>query len=181
MRPAPADDIGRAIEVLNTWDTQDPDPEQIRDLDVFRRFLRWLGRPEAAEQVKARDLARFRATRSRLRNAIDAGSEEAAVDALNAVLDESPSRARLVREGGGWRFRFDGPDDRDPLGFLAPLCAVALLSAIRDLGWERLGTCAGSPCTCVFVDRTRNRRRRFCSDRCNDRVAQAARRRRAAS
>ena len=38
----------------------------------------------------------------------------------------------------------------------------------------RFGRCAGTPCRCAFVDRSRNRTRRYCcSTLCADRVAQA--------
>jgi predicted RNA-binding Zn ribbon-like protein len=181
MRPAPDNDIDRAVEVVNTWDTLRPDPEQIEDLEVLRRFLRWIGRPDEAARLQEGDLDRFRELRSRLRSALAAGTEAAAVAGLNAILAGAPARASLQQIGSGWGFRFDGADASDALSFLAPLCSIALLSAIRDLGWGRLGVCAGTPCTCLFVDRTRNRARRYCSDQCNDRVAQAARRRRAAS
>jgi predicted RNA-binding Zn ribbon-like protein len=55
---------------------------------------------------------------------------------------------------------------------------MSLLEAIRDDGWDRFGICAGAPCCCVFVDRSKNRSRRFCSDLCADRVAQALHRER---
>jgi predicted RNA-binding Zn ribbon-like protein len=181
MRHAPVDDIGRAIEVVNTWDTLHPQPEQIPDLETLRRFLRWIGRPDAAARLGDGDLERFRVIRARVRDALSSGSEEAAVARLNAILLDAPARASLERDGSRWRFRFDGGDDDDPLSFLAPLCAIAFLSVIRDTGWDRIGVCAGTPCTCVFVDTTRNHARRYCSDQCNDRIAQAARRRRAAS
>ena len=56
---------------------------------------------------------------------------------------------------------------------LAATTAMSLLEAIRDDGWERFGICAGAPCCCVFVDRSKNRTRRFCCSLCADRVAQS--------
>jgi len=52
--------------------------------------------------------------------------------------------------------------------------SASLLEAIRDDGWERFGICDAAPCCCVYVDRSKNRRRRYCSQLCTDRAAQAA-------
>jgi predicted RNA-binding Zn ribbon-like protein len=56
---------------------------------------------------------------------------------------------------------------------------LAALSAhlIRH-GTVRIGVCQAEPCTCVYVDRSRARTRRYCCDQCNDRAAASAYRRR---
>ena len=185
MRPAPTDDIGRAVELVNTWDTLQPDPEQVPDVDWLRRFLRWIGLPYLADRVGERDLAEFRAVRSELRVAFDARTAASAIDALNAILASRPVviRADVADPEGpgvGRRFRYEAAS-HGAIDTLVATCAVAVIETVESLGLARIGQCAGSPCTCVFVDRTRNRRRRFCSDQCNDRVAQVAHRRRAAA
>ena len=48
----------------------------------------------------------------------------------------------------------------------------------EDSGLTRFGRCLANPCRCVFVDRSRNRSRRYCCDLCADRANQAAARRR---
>jgi predicted RNA-binding Zn ribbon-like protein len=59
---------------------------------------------------------------------------------------------------------------------------IRLLEALRDLGWSRVGRCNGLPSSFAFIDRSRNRSRRYCCELCSDRVAQAnARARRAAA
>ena len=190
MRSAPIDDIGRAVEVVNSWDTLNPEPEQIPDLDMLRRFLRWIGRSDLGALVGPEDLARFRDLRAQLRTAFDAPELAAALAALNGVLAAAPVRlqATQVSEAdagapngtGTLQWQYDSPTG-DPIGTLAPTCAAALIGALDTLGLGRFGICSGAPCTCVFVDRTRNHRRRFCSDQCNDRVAQGAYRRRVAA
>jgi len=79
-----------------------------------------------------------------------------------------------VRHAGEWRLEWSGR----LTDTIASATAMSLLEAIRTDGWERFGLCAGAPCCCVFVDRSKNRSRRFCSDLCADRVAQALHRRR---
>jgi predicted RNA-binding Zn ribbon-like protein len=177
-KPAPTNDLERAIEVLNTWDTFDSDPEQIDGPEIFVRFLRWIGHPELADGVTARDVEGFRALRGRLRAAFEADSESDAVAALNRILAEHPTVSELAQVDGGWRFQHRASRPKDVAAALAPECSIALLAAIRDRGWSRLGTCSAAPCTCVYVDQSRNRSRRYCSDACNDRVSQAAHRRR---
>jgi len=56
--------------------------------------------------------------------------------------------------------------------------ADALARALAEGGAERLRTCVGDPCRCVYVDRTRAGRQRYCCELCNDRMASAAYRRR---
>jgi predicted RNA-binding Zn ribbon-like protein len=177
-RPAPTSDLGRAIEVLNTWDTFAPDPELIDGPDILGRFLRWIGHPELADEVTQRDVERFRELRGRLRMAFDAGSETDAVAHLNRLLADHPTVSELTQDDGTWRFRHRASRPNDVAAALAPECSIAILAAIRDRGWARLGICSAAPCTCVYVDESRNRSRRYCSDQCNDRVSQAAHRRR---
>jgi predicted RNA-binding Zn ribbon-like protein len=177
-RPAPTTDLDRAIEVLNTWDTFAPDPELIDGPEILGRFLRWIGHPELATEVSGRDLQRFRALRGRLREAFEANSEADAVARLNRLLAEHPTVSELAQVNGAWQFQHRASQPKDIAAALAPECVIALLAAIRDRGWSRLGICSASPCTCVYVDRSRNRSRRYCSDQCNDRMSQAAHRRR---
>src|SRR5918995_5047476 len=178
-RPAPTTDLARAIEVLNTWDTFAPDPELIDGPNILGRFLRWIGHPELANDVTSSDVEGFRALRARLRMSFEASSEADAVAHLNGVLAEHPTVSELAQVDGAWRFQHRPSHPNDIAAALAPECAIALLAAIRDRGWQRLGICSAAPCTCVYVDQSRNRSRRYCSDLCNDRISQAAHRRRA--
>jgi predicted RNA-binding Zn ribbon-like protein len=145
---------------------------------MISRFVRWIGHPELADQISDADLPRFRALRTALRSAFEASSELRAVAALNGVLAANPSISELRAEGNAWTFRHRAADASDPVATLAVEAAIALLIAIRDRGWDRFGICAGSPCTCVYVDGSKNRSRRYCSDLCNDRISQVAQRRR---
>jgi CGNR zinc finger len=56
--------------------------------------------------------------------------------------------------------------------------ALALLDFIRSAGWERFGVCSAPPCLAVYVDWSKNRSRKYCSQLCADRMNQAAYRRR---
>lgn len=175
--PIPRTSLDRALAFLNTWDTLSTEPDRIADTAILGRFLRWVHDRPAPVAVDDRDLLTFRRARGELRRAFEAADEASATGALNSILERRPVTVRLEPEDGSATLRHD-PVQSDPVDALLTESAIALLEAIRDGGWERFGTCAGSPCTCVYVDRTRNRSRRFCSDLCNDRVSQEAHRRR---
>ena len=166
------DPVRLAVDLANSWDTLEANPELMKDAATLKRFLSSRGHGEF--RPTNRDLAEVRALRDELRAAFAAESEAAAVRRLNSVLKRSAARPQLERSGDGWRIRWVGP----PVDTLASATAMSLLEAIRDDGWERFGICAGAPCCCVFVDRSKNRSRRFCSQLCADRVAQALHRQR---
>jgi predicted RNA-binding Zn ribbon-like protein len=173
FQPA-GDPVELGVYLLNTWDELEEPPEHLRDVEALRGFLDRRGFGAEAKGVGPGELTAVRALRGRLRSAFEAPDEETAVHHLNEVLGES--RAVLQLEGAlrAWRFRFAGP----LLDVLAATTAWSLLEGIRVDGWDRFGRCAAAPCCCVFVDRSRNRSRRYCSELCADRAAQAAHRRR---
>ena len=161
------DPVAVAVYVINTWDELEDPPELIRDVDTLRGFLLRRG---LDDDVGGRELTAFRALRRHLRAAFDADDEDTAVARLNEVLRESAAKRQLERDDGDWRFSYSGRT----MDVLAAATASSLLEAISEDGWERFGVCAGSPCCCVFVDRSKNRSRRFCSELCADRIAQAS-------
>jgi predicted RNA-binding Zn ribbon-like protein len=163
------DPVALAVDLANTWDELEEPFERLPDVGSLQRFLERHGHPGPAARG---DLARVRALRDTLRAAFAARDEERAVATLNAALEGSRARPKLERRGDGWAITWSGGVS----DVLAASTAMSLLEAIRDDGWERFGTCAGAPCCCVFVDRSKNRSRRYCSDLCADRVAQAAHR-----
>ena len=177
MFQKPGDPVELAVSLVNTWDALEPEPELLRDLTVLRRFLERHGFREAAVSAVERDLGRVRALRDRLRAAFEVPDEETAVELLNELLRDTGATPQLERAGRAWRIRYL-PAGAAVSSVLGALSAMSLLEAIRDDGWERFGVCAAAPCCCVFVDRSRNRSRRYCSALCADRVTQAAYRRR---
>jgi predicted RNA-binding Zn ribbon-like protein len=159
-------------------DELDP-ADPLASADDLRAWL--AGRPWMAERVRADDLRPLRRLRADLRAVFDAaagGDSEAMVGALNAALD----RHRVTPS-------ISGHDDSDwhlhVASTEAPLAdeyaagaLMGLTMAFLDLGRERFGTCADPRCRGVFLDTSRNRSRRYCSDRCATRANVAALRRR---
>jgi predicted RNA-binding Zn ribbon-like protein len=167
------DPVKLAVDLLNTWDLLEPDPELLRDTATLKRFLARRGFGDAL-RTSGRDLAEVRRLRDDLRSAFTASGDDAAVAILNNVLSRSKAKPQFGRAGQGWALRWTGRVS----DVVAAQTAMSLLEAIRDDGWERFGICAGAPCCCVFVDRSKNRSRRFCSQLCADRVAQSLHRER---
>ncbi len=161
-----------AVDLVNTWDELEAEPDLIEGLADIRFWLDWHGLHTAAKRLRSPDVDRVRALRARFEDVFDAKDESEAVDLLNELALEHGTPPQLERANGEWRLR-TWPDEREGLAAAAAYATAGLLEALRDLGWERFGRCAGTPCRCAFVDRSRNRTRRYCCTLCADRVAQA--------
>jgi predicted RNA-binding Zn ribbon-like protein len=176
-----ADDFQReldlAVGLVNTWDYLADDPEQLGDLPQLRTFLGEHGVTGEAKAASESDVSRLRTLRRRVRTAFEAESEAEAVEILNGLLADTVPQLKL--SDGTWRFSYEPKAPRDLADRVAPRVAGALLELIRTEGWDRFGICEGHPCYCVFLDRSRNHSRRYCSQLCADRMAAAAYRRRA--
>ena len=108
--------------------------------------------------------------------ALDSGEQDTAAGRVNALLNRTGAHPELDRdEDGGWSIHFHGPDTTFARGWAAGLAAGLAMAIGGDLG-SRLGVCAAPSCDRVWVDRSRNSHRRFCSTRCQNRVKAAAHR-----
>ncbi len=86
-----------------------------------------------------------------------------AIDVLNASLGEALGGQRLVRNGDGWTLRCVADTRLDaPLRPIARSAAELLVDNARH---ERLHACGGvdHDCTWLFVDESKNGKRRWCS------------------
>jgi predicted RNA-binding Zn ribbon-like protein len=157
--------------IVNTWETLPVPHEGLVDVEDLRIFLRAVGRPEAADAATDRDVHEFKELRGRLRRLFETDDVAEAVSLLNAIATESRAVPRLAPEHGGWKLEF-GPEDASITGRLAATAAGALIDVVRAHGLTRFGTCAAHPCGGAFVDRTKNRSKRYCCELCADRAAQ---------
>jgi predicted RNA-binding Zn ribbon-like protein len=165
------DPVLLAVQLVNSWDPAFDDPERLPDFEALRSFLSRRGAHELAERVRRRHLAEVRTLRGNLRRAFEAPNESQAVNALNAVLRQWPTTPQLVRVGKRWEFVHEGGD---PVAALASELALGLLGFIRTKGWKRFGICGADGCVNVYVDRSKNASRKYCSQLCADRMSQAA-------
>jgi predicted RNA-binding Zn ribbon-like protein len=92
---------------------------------------------------------------------------------INEALSWGVGTDRLVRDGTGWRIGFT-PLQNDPLRVLAPVArSIADLAAMGRAAEIR--KCANPRCVLYFRDRSRAKRRRWCSMAvCGNRMKVAA-------
>jgi predicted RNA-binding Zn ribbon-like protein len=153
------------LDLVNTLDPALADPERLPSTSALACFLH---EHEIAAPVSAHDLVEVRALRAELRELVGPG-RAAALEGAAELLAAIDARAALAERDGRWVVvaRAPAASVRDQLA----LRAVAELAELSGApGIERLRRCAADPCTDAFVDLTRNGSRRFCSDRCSNRV-----------
>jgi predicted RNA-binding Zn ribbon-like protein len=133
-----------------------------------------VGRGERDPQAAAAAFALARDLREglyRIFSAVAAARAPAAGDLaqLNSALPGTLSRLRLERRGHGFAWRWAVSAE----SLEAPLWPVVRAAADLLAGEERrqLRECAGSSCTWLFLDCSRNRSRRWCSmETCGNRA-----------
>jgi predicted RNA-binding Zn ribbon-like protein len=164
-------------------------------LDDYAAVVEWLGEAglvsagearAAAERWAGTDggrraLDEARRLRSALRAAAEAGSGDAAVDAVNAALARAHRTTEVRREGDRFvradRWRFDEAAD-----VLAPI-AESARDLLCDGDFSLVRKCRNPGCILYFYDTTKNHARAWCRmSACGNRTKVAAhyRRRRAA-
>ncbi len=171
MSPVPPDEpaLHLAIAFVNTYDLLEEPPDYLTPERAEKIADRY-GEPALGRALRRADLDALRSLRTRLYRVFAADDEAGKVTALDEVLGYVDARARMRPDA---QLVAVAPDD-DPVRRLGALCADALARAMAVGGPGRLGTCAGHPCRCGYVDRTRAGRQRFCCELCNDRAAAAA-------
>lgn len=177
-----ADDDRRArlaLDLVNTWDPYLDQPELLREPGDLARFLAARGIP-GGETVDDRALAEVRMFRDRLRAVVETEDAAAAAAGVNALLQRAEVTPRLTADGGeAWRVELTIGPGLAIVDRVIAEAALGLAGALARYGVGRLRVCAADPCREAFVDTSRNRSRRYCSDRCaNRRNAAAFRRRR---
>ena len=113
--------------------------------------------------TEAESLARLAARLRTVFTAAEQGEVDRAAGIVNRLLDDYRPAPYLARhDGRGWHLHFQNTaPDTEPhwgAGF-----AAALASVLGSEAWRRLGVCSAPRCDRVFVDRSRNGSRRFCS------------------
>nr|WP_238345175.1 CGNR zinc finger domain-containing protein [Actinopolymorpha cephalotaxi] len=97
---------------------------------------------------------------------------------VNELLELGASRPFVSRHGGRPPHLHYFPEDPDVVTRVRAQTAAGLAHVVCDAAGHRLGRCDREGCGAVFLDVSRNGRRRFCSLRCANRVRVADHRRR---
>ncbi|GAA5346378.1 CGNR zinc finger domain-containing protein [Planifilum fimeticola] len=165
-----------AVDLINTWDPYLDEPEQLRGTEDLTRFLR-KRHIDCSKAITEGDLAAVRRLRARLRRFAETDSETEAVQILNDLLRSAAVIPSLSWEGT-FQLNIQADPDAPIADRLAVEAALALGFELQRHGKARLKICDARPCVEVFIDRSKNRSRRFCSTRCSNRYNVAVHRRR---
>ncbi|MEV0091650.1 CGNR zinc finger domain-containing protein [Streptomyces sp. NPDC050738] len=112
-----------------------------------------------------------------LRAAVAAVADGGDVTAVNQLLTRFPPRLHLsAHDGPGTAHLHYAPDGEPPARWLGRTCAAALAHVASGAPEVTVGRCRATGCARFFVDQSRNRSRRFCSNTCASRTTVAAHR-----
>ena len=159
-----------------------PDTDPLRDVPALEGFLnRHLVEPRI--RATPADLDAVRALRPRLRAVWEAAGSGTRAGLVNALLEGSGARPRLVDHGGGWGWHLHVTGHDAALQHrIAAQAGFAFADLIRSGEEGRLRGCEAPDCQAVFVDLSKNRSRRYCdTGNCGNRQHVAAYRERLAA
>jgi predicted RNA-binding Zn ribbon-like protein len=102
-----------------------------------------------------------------------ASTDDQAVERLNELLTLSSPVPRATNHDGELHLHYsrDGAPVVEQLGATV---AMGLAHVVCRYGRERIGLCGADDCADVFIDTSRNRSRRYCSDTCASRTTVSA-------
>lgn len=124
--------------------------------------------------------AELRAWAARLAPVFGETDQETQIKLVNALLDETAAKPYVSAHDGREPHLHFFSIDADIVARARDTTAGGLAMALSFAGGRRLGRCDRDGCAVVFVDTSRNGRRRFCSLACANRVNVAAHRARKA-
>ncbi|WP_244929990.1 CGNR zinc finger domain-containing protein [Nocardioides sp. W7] len=147
------------------------------DLDGVAALVAHLADRESLhDQVTDRDCMLLRKLQRELRPVFEAAAHDdpqAVVAILNELMVRYPVTPRISDHSGVLHLHV-AARTASLAELLAGEALLGLAALVCDLGPSRLGTCAATPCTDVFVDASPNASRRYCSERCSSRASVAA-------
>jgi predicted RNA-binding Zn ribbon-like protein len=168
-----------AVDLVSSEPDELDGADPLTSLEGLRVFLAtW---PWMARRAHAKDLTPLVRLRRELRAVFDAAADGRSADMverLNRLLERHrPQPSISGHDDCDWHLHI--ADDQDPVATeFATGAVMGLAMAFLDLGPDRFGSCADPRCGGVFLDTSRNRSRRYCSDRCASRANVAAHRER---
>jgi len=168
--------VQMAVDLINTFDAASGEemltsPADVTDF-IVGRDGDW---GKSGWNATQSDLDEVRTLRSHLRRVFDAADDTEAADVINSVLSDADAVPRLSLHGEGPHLHFETEED-NPARWLGAVTAMGLTVALIEGGFGRFGKCSSSTCDDVFVDGSRNRSRRHCTDTCTTRENVAAHR-----
>jgi predicted RNA-binding Zn ribbon-like protein len=152
-----------AVRLVNSA-VCDVEADPLRTPEAFREFA--ADRPFLAVRTTQYDLDRLKLLRADLAAVFTCaveGTEQAAIDRLNALMMVHPVHPVLVaHDGQPWHVHLD--ESGSATDRYAAASVISLFLLISQLGIERLGICAIASCDQVFIDGSSNKSRRYCKE-----------------
>ena len=161
-----------AEDFINTFDLYLEQPEHLLKPDDLKHFLAVRGIEVAS--VTQDDLEQARILRELLRHTWTAKTLEDALGNLNMLLETVQVHLQVAQDSDGLHLEYTFQPEDGVVTRLGAACALGITALLQTYGIERLRACMASPCQDVYVDTSRNKSRRFCSDRCANRYNIAA-------
>ena len=160
-----------AVRLVNTDSLGHEGGDLLVSLDGLRVLV--ADREHLSHGITRVDLEALRQLRGEFRAFFLACSEGDGADAaarLNDLLIRYPVHPQLSgHDRQPWHVHYTesgSMSDKYAAG-----AAMGLAVRLADLGLDRFGVCEAAPCQGVFIDTTPDRTRRYCSERCAERVA----------
>jgi hypothetical protein len=150
-----------AVELVNTGEVRSP-------------FARNMLAEHAIEQPDPGDLSEVVAP---MAAAVAAICDQTGLEPVNRLLSRYPPRLEVSdHDGPGTAHLHYAPDGDAAVRWLGRTCAAALAHIACGTPEVTLGRCQAAGCGRFYVDQSRNRSRRFCSNACASRTTVAAHR-----
>lgn len=165
-----------AVALANTKGTESDGLAGSDDLTAFLDGYRDLWQ-DVAKPPRPGDLDAVRSLRDSIRRVLESDDETTAADRLNRLLDTYEATPRVSTHNGIPHLHFE-PLESNIVCWLGAVTAMGLASVLVEHGVDRFGVCGSGTCADVYIDTSRNRSRRHCSNTCSTREAVAAYRRR---
>ena len=148
---------------------------ELDDVAALREHL--AGRDWLLDQCTDRDCMLLRKFQRELRPVFEASAADevgAVIQGLNQLMIRYPITPRISDHDPGDLHIHVASKTASVAELLVGESLLGLANLVCDLGPTRLGLCAATPCTNVYVDTSPNSSRRYCSDRCSSRANVAA-------
>ena len=162
--------LDTAIDLANSLDVVSGE-EYLTTADAVEGWLQERG-IETPRPPTERDVAGLRHLRAQVRIVME-GSEEDAEEALDRIVADASVMPRVTFSKGEWRLSHASGTDGLVDG-VAAIAVTGLTAALCESGRERFGVCSKEGCRDVYLDISKNRSRRYCSDSCSNRANVAA-------
>lgn len=163
------DFVGYAEASAHLVNASLPDAAAVRSLLRSRDWLH--------DQCSDHDALRLRKFQRELRPVFEAsaaGDTRGVIAGINELMAAHPMTPQISDHDPDNLHLHVATRSASVAELLVSESLLGLSTLVCDLGATRLGVCAASPCTNVYVDTSPNRSRRYCSDRCSSRANVAA-------